>query len=244
MYPFNNPALWLSTDRTGRSMAIEAATHQNTPFSDAGELVFTSTDPCERCSIPLDWISPLACQWLDVTSTIYAEAQMLLLAGLVHEWLATYLDKGKCGLLPTKKLLEKRASLKHRIEVFIPLRGTSNIEEEAMYECCRWASLILLAVEKFKVPIHVAAKHVQIQPRLVRRLRMTDLSNLWGIRKGLLFWVAALCHFATAGQCFPLIFTTLLARLAQDIAMSDCYSEIAIKPLKRLRQFEILCCRL
>jgi hypothetical protein len=118
----------------------------------------------------------------------------------------------------------------------------STIEAEAMYECCRWGSLVLLAMEQLSVPIHVAAKHVRIQPRLVRRLRMTDLSNLWGVRRGLLFWVVTICHFATAKQCFPLLCTALLARFSQEIAMRECCAEIGIKPLRRLKQLESLCC--
>ena len=146
-------------------------------------------------------------------------------------------------MAPKYNAQEERLNLRERIECFLPIPGTSNLEAEAMYESCRWASLMLLEVEKLSVPIYVAAKHVQIRPRLIKRLRMTDLSNLWGIRKGLLFWVAAICHFATAGQCFPLLTTTVFARFAPQMAMLDCCSDVAIKPLRRLKQFESLCCR-
>ena len=167
---------------------------------------------------------------------------MLLLVGLMHGWLATFLHGDSRRTISTNELLEERARLRQRIEHFVPISKASNTEAEAMYECCRWASLILLAVERLSIPIHVAAKHVTINPRLIRRLRMTNLSNLWGIHKGLLFWVAATCQFSTAGQCFPLLCTALFARFIQEIALSDSCSEIAIKPLKRLKQFESLCC--
>lgn len=108
---------------------------------------------------------------------------------------------------------------------------------------CRWASLMPLAVEKLRISIHVAAKHVRIRPRLIKRLRTTDLSNLWDARKGLLFWVVAICYSATAGQCFPLLTRTVFARFTPQMAMSDCCSEIAIKPLRRLKLFESSCCR-
>jgi hypothetical protein len=167
---------------------------------------------------------------------------MLRLARLTHRWLATFLDGDSQIQVPTEELLEERRRLRQEIDAFLPVARTSNSEMEAMYECCRWASFVLLTVEKFSVPIYIAAKQVRIHPRLIRRLRMTDLSNLWGPRRGLLFWVAAVCDFATAGQCFPLLCTALLARLAQEIAMLDCCSEVAIKPLKRLKYFESLCC--
>jgi len=100
----------------------------------------------------------------------------------------------------------------------------------------------LLAVEKRNRPIHVIAKEIRLHPRLVRRLRMTNLTGLWGNRRGLLFWVTAVCHFATAGQCFPLMCTTIFARISQELAMSEWCEELAVKPLRRLKEFERLCC--
>ena len=193
--------------------------------------------------MPPQWYSPLTCQWLQETSASYIETQMLLLVGLVHSWLATYFDGDSYEVAPDNDAREERVSLRDRIERFPPISGASNVESEAMYESCRWASLTLLSVEKLSIPIHVAAKRVRIKPRLIRRLRTTDLSSLWGKRKGLLFWVAAVCHCSTAGQCFPMLTTTLFARFASQIAVSECCSEIAVKPLKRLKLFESLCCR-
>lgn len=221
-------------------MAMESADHLNTPLADIGAL-FPATGPCCNCYVPDQWISPLTCQRSDETSATHSESQMLLLVGFVHRWLATFLDRDGHILLQTGKLLEERASLRERIERFEPAAKSSSSEADAMYDCCRWASLILLAVQKHRMPIHIAAKHVQLKPRLVRRLRMTDLINLWGSHKGLLFWVAATCQFSTARQCFPLLCTTLFARLFQDIAMSGSCTEIAIKPLRKLKQFESLC---
>ena len=223
-------------------MAIEAADHLYTPF-DRVEDLFPPTNPCGSCSIPPQWRSPLTCQWLQEISTSHVETQMLLLAELTHRWLATFFDRDSCEVAPNRKAQEQLANLRERIERFSPTAGASNTEAEAMYESCRWASLMLLTVEKLSVPIHVAAKYVRIKPRLIKRLRMTDLSNLWRNRKGLLFWVAAVCHFATGGQCFPLLTTTVFARFAPQMAMLDCCSEIAIKPLRRLKLFESLCCR-
>ena len=221
------------------SVAIEAANHSNTLLVDV-ENLFPVTASCENCFTPVDWISPLTCHWVYNHSNL--EPQVLLLAGLMHRWLATFLDRDIHKLVPTGSLLEERASLRQQIEAFESVAGASNSEAGAMYESCRWASLVLLAVEKQSIPIHVAAKCVRIRPRLVRRLRMTDLSGLWGTHRGLLFWVTAVCYFATAGQCFPLICTTLFARFTQEIAMSSSCSEIAIKPLRRLKTFESLCC--
>ena len=167
---------------------------------------------------------------------------MLLLARLMHRWLVTFLDVECHQVLPTETLLDERAMLRQQVERFEPVSATSHSESDAMYESCRWASLVLLAVEEKGIPIQLAAKHhVRIRPRLVRRLRMTNLTDLWGPHRGLLFWVTAVCYFATAGQCFPLICTTLFARFTQEFAMSPYCFEIAIKPLKRLKTFENLC---
>jgi hypothetical protein len=223
-------------------MAIDSAIYSNNTSADIGNL-FPDTMSGGYRSIPVQWNSPLTFQWLGQTSVKHIESEMLLLAGFMHRWLATFLDGDNCELVPTKEILEDRASIRQMIENFVPGARPSAIEAEAMYDCCRWASLILLKVENLNIPIHVAARHVRIKPRLVRLLRMTDLSNLWGIHKGLLFWVAATCHFSTAGQCFPLLCTTVLAQFAQEMAMSECSSEIAIVPLRRLKQFEKLCCR-
>jgi hypothetical protein len=242
MHPSSTP---LQSDylltATCSSTAIEAAEYLHTPLNDV-ESLFPATDPCGSCSVPPQWRSPLTCQWFHETSTSHVETQMLLLARLMHSWLATFFDQDSREVAPKYNAQEERAYLRESIEHLLPIAETSNIEVEAMYESCRWASLTLLAVEKLSIPIHVAAKRVRIQPRLIRRLRMTDLSNLWGIRKGLLFWVAAVCHFSTAGQCFPMLTTTLFARFVPQMAMLDCCSEIAIKPLRRLKLFESLCC--
>ena len=223
-------------------MAIDAAEHLHTPFLEVEDL-FPPTAQCGNCTIPEQWASPLTCRWLYTTTASHIETQMLLLTGLIHRWLGTFLDAEGHVQVLTKELLEDQASLRERIEDFVPMTKTSHTEAGAMYECCRWAGLILLAVERQRIPIHVAARYVRIKPRLIKCLRMTDLSNLWGLRRGLLFWVAATCHFATAGQCFPLLSTTLFARFVHDIAMSDSCSDIAIKPLRRLKQFESFCCR-
>ena len=221
-------------------MAIEATSGPITRLADVEDL-FPAVNPCENCFIPHPWTSPLTCLWLHASTTTPPETPMLLLVHLVHRWLTTLLDRNGQGILPSAKLLEERRNLRRRIELFEPAPRDSN-EAEAMYECCRWASLILLTTEELSIPMCVAAKIVRIQPRLVTRLRTTNLSNFWGAHKGLLLWVVAICHVVTVNQCFPLLSTAMMARFAQEMAMSEYCSEIAIKPLKRLKQFESLCC--
>lgn len=223
------------------SMAIESAIYEAAPLVD-GEDILQEIDRSEDNSIIAQWSSPITCQWLDEIPTVYREKQMLLLADFTYKWLATFLDRDSNRLESTKELLEMRASLRQRIEGFMPVARNSYVEAEAKYECCRWASLVLLKVDKLAIPIYVAARHVRISPRLTQCLRMTDLPQLWGLHKGLLFWVTAVCHFATVGRCFSVLCTALLARFTQEFAMSEYCSEIAIKPLRRLKQFESLCC--
>ena len=225
----------------GRLEATEAGNHLHTTFEDLGDL-FPAIDPCNDCSLPAQWTSPLTCRWFDETPRTHLEAQMLLLPHLTHRWFATFLDGDGHRPITTNELLEERAGLRQEIEQFEPISTMTNLETEAMYESCRWASLILLSVEKLCIPINVAQNHVPNDPRLIARLRKTDLTDLWGCHKGLLFYVVAICHFSSAGKCLPLLGTTLFARFSQELAMSDCCFEIAIKPLRRLKQFEILCC--
>ena len=167
---------------------------------------------------------------------------MLQLASLVHRWLATFLDCDSQRVVATTEVLDERSRLRQTIELFVPAAATSTSESAAMYECCRWASMIMLAVEKLGRPIHVTAKQIRLRPRLCRRLHQTNLTALWGKYKGLLFWVTAVCHFATAGQCFPLMGTALFAQISQELAMSELCEKLAIKPLKRLKGFERMCC--
>jgi hypothetical protein len=243
MYSMRFPGSWSMSDHTASSIAIEADSHRDTLFADVDDL-FPATGLCGNCSVPAHWMSPLTCKWRDRPSEIAAETKMLRLAGLTSRWLATFLDRDGREIAPTKELLDERASLRQTMECFVPAGKTSNCESDAMYESCRWASTVMLTVEKRSIPVHVAAKLVGIRPRLVKRLRTTDLTNLWGVHRGLLFWVVAMCHYATAGQCFPLLGTTILAQITQEMAMLDCCPEISIKPLRRLKMFESLCCRL
>ena len=222
-------------------MGVDAAHCPNTPLADV-EKLFPTTRPCENCPIPPAWASPLTCKWVDNASTTQSGTQMLLLAGLMHRWLATFLDGDSHEMVATKPLLEERANLRQQIESFKPVAQTSTSEADSMYESCRWASLVLLAVGKQSIPIHIAGKQERLRPRLAKRLRMTDLSSLWGSHRGLLLWVMAVCYFVTAGKCFPLMCTTIWTRLGHEMAMSPYCSEIAIKQLKRLKTFESICC--
>jgi hypothetical protein len=188
-------------------------------------------------------MSPITHQQADKTPTTHIEIQLLLLASLVHKWFSTFLDKDNARLVPTDEILQERAALHQRIARFEPSTEGSGTETEIIYECCRRVGLILLAVAERKIPIHAAAKHVENKPSITKLLRMTDLSGLWGDRKGLLFWVAATLQFATARQCFPLLSTTLLAPLVQELSMSIACAEAAVGCLKRLKTFESLCCR-
>lgn len=187
-------------------------------------------------------MSPITHQQVDKTPTTRIEIQLLLFISLLHKWFSTFLDKDNAVLAPTDEILQERAALRQRIESFAP--ATENVinENEIIYECCRRVGLVCLAAADRKIPIHVAAKLVENKPSITKLLRMTDLPGLWGNRKGLLFWVAATLQFATARQCFPLLSTTLLAPLVQELSMSVACAQAAVNSLKRLKTFESLCC--
>jgi hypothetical protein len=192
-------------------------------------------------------MSPLTCQiWSNTPATsTAAEKRMMHLAGLTHRWLATFFDEDGYDIKAMSvNSFNQQQSLRCSIEqlTYDETSGLHHSESEAMYESCRWASKVLLTVEQQHVPIYVAAQQVQIQPRLRRRLYMTDLSNLWEDRKGLLFWVVAVCHFAVIGRCYALLTTTLFTAFTHHMALSEYCDEIALQPLRRLKLFENHCC--
>jgi hypothetical protein len=170
---------------------------------------------------------------------------MIHLAGLTHRWLATFFDEDGYNIKATSSDSHiQQQRLRRSIEQMICVE-TNDLhlsESEAMYESCRWASKVLLTVEQQQLPIYAAAQCVQIQPRLRRRLYMTDLPNLWEERKGLLFWVVAVCHFAVVGRCYALLTTTLFTAFTHHMALSEYCDEIALQPLRRLKLFESHCC--
>lgn len=229
------------SNKISRSIALEATDHLYTPLEDVDKL-FPTISSYQQCAIPDEWTSPITHQQADTIPTTRIEAQLLLFTNLVHMWLSTFLDKENAMSALTDEILQKRAAIRQRIESFEPATENGSSDTEIIYECCRRAGLILLAVAERKMPFHVAAKHVENKPSITKLLRMTDLPGLWGNRKGLLFWVAATLQFATARQCFPLLSTTLLAHLVQELSMSTACAEAAVNSLKRLKMFESLCC--
>lgn len=231
----------MSFNRVYRSIALEATDHLYTPLKDV-EKLFPAIGSYQQYAIPEEWTSPITHQQAEKSPATYIEAQMLLLTSLTHKWLSTFLDKDNAVLALTDEVLQERAALRQRIESFEPATENGSSEAELIYECCRRVSLILLDVAKRNIPIHAAAKHVENRPKITKLLRMTNLPRLWGNHKGLLFWVAATVQFATARQCFPLLSTTLLAPLVQQLSMSKECAEAAINSLKRLKRFESLCC--
>ena len=222
-----------------------AATEAGCICTKSNELsdLFLATHRHAEPMLPYCWISPLTRIWVEKSSPIHFEARMLLLTGLSRRWLATFLDADGHQVVTTASSLKERARLRQNLERFGTVSKDSGSEAGAMYESCRWASLILLSMEKQKIPLHIAPKVVQDKPRVIAHLRKTNLSDLWGSHKGLLLWVIAVCHFSSAGKCLPLLCTTLFARISQELAMSDCFVEAAINPLRRLRQFEKICCQ-
>ncbi|KAL7933081.1 hypothetical protein V8C35DRAFT_327860 [Trichoderma chlorosporum] len=239
--PVNPSIHWLSFNKIVRTNAVEATSHLYSSPSEI-EQQFPVTDLCQGCAVSAHWTSPFSCEWVETTPAADIESQMLLLAGLVHKWLATFFDGNHAVLALTDELLQKRINFRKAIENFAPATMNSNVKEEAMYECCRHVTSVLLASERQRISIHIAAKHLQLRPKITKLFPQTDLTNLWGRHRGLLFWVAVTYQCATASQCFPFLCTALLARLSQELSMSRICAEITVKSLKRLKFFESLCC--
>jgi hypothetical protein len=214
---------------------------------DDGSLCFaTSTAPRQTpCSDHMDssdcWRSPLTMRWLDKHARTCLESPVAALGRLMHSWMATFLDQTNKGIRPTENGLRKRFNTRHEIEHFIGVVVPVTNNETAMLACCQWATSVMLEVDQCSIPIWKAAQLRRIQPRLVSCLRMTDLTSLWGDRRGMLFWVVAVCHCATTGHCFPLLTTALQARFAHVMALSEEFHAEGMISLRRLHLFERLC---
>ena len=102
---------------------------------------------------------------------------MLSLTGLTHSRVATFFSEESYNTTPTPSTLEKRVRLRESLSRFPPIIKTS-ITTEAMYAPCRWAGLMMLAVESLHILIHLAVQHVRIQPRLIKRLHTTNLAKI------------------------------------------------------------------
>jgi hypothetical protein len=193
-------------------------------------------DPCMRI-----WKSPLSIRWHDIHARTCLETPIAALGRLMHSWVATFLDETNREVDPTEMVLRRRLDLRGEIEHFIGVVVPVKNAETAMLACCQWATSIMLKVDRHSIPISKAAQMTRMRPRLVGCLRLTNLSNMWDDRRGMLFWVAAICHRATAGQCFPLLTTALQARFAHVMALSERYHAIGITSLTRLYLFERRC---
>ncbi|GAM91173.1 hypothetical protein ANO11243_092200 [Dothideomycetidae sp. 11243] len=187
------------------------------------------------------WTSPLTQQWTRDAATSARNPLIVLLSDHVHQWLMTFLDTDSRVVARTCAILAKRKELRVIIEVFLRQAQPTDTPCAAMYACCHWAATVMLKMEEDKTTIAAAALKVRIQPRLTRRLRMTNLDTLWDEYKGLLFWVTALCHEATLRHCFPLLTTAISTHFVHDMAMASYGWDVGVKPLNMLRTFEKLC---
>lgn len=188
------------------------------------------------------WTSPLTTRWHGRHAGTCLETPMGALGRMLHGWVATFLDRDNKEIDPTDALLQRRLYLRRKIEHFIGVPIPVTNAETAMLACCQWATSIMLKVDQYGISIRKAAQDTTMRPRLVSCLRMTNLSSLWDVNRGMLFWVVSVCHCATTGQCFPLLTTALQARFAHLMALSEQYRAIAITPLTRLHLFERRCC--
>jgi hypothetical protein len=188
------------------------------------------------------WMSPMTTWWLDQQARTCLETPERALGRMLWSWVATFLleDGQPCPV--TSEVLEKRQCLRREIEHFIGVKIQVKNAQTAMLACCQWAATIMLKVDRHRMSISDAAFDTPIKPRLVTCLRMTDLSSLWDSNRGMLFWVVTICHRATAGRCFPLLSSALLARFAHESALSEHYHDVALIPLSRLDTFESLSC--
>lgn len=231
-----------------------ANSHRTTFFDDGNLYDISSPDP-ELTQKPYGigdsedddpstrrWVSPLTTQWHDRYAKTCLESPVEALGRMLHSWIATFLDKNNNEVDLSAAVSDRRHLLRRKIEHFVGVTISVTNAETAMLACCQWATLIMLKVDQYGMPIWKAARDTAMRPRLVSCLRMTNLGSLWDGKAGILFWVVAVCHCATTGQCFPLLTTALQARFAHIMALSERYHAIGITPLTRLYRFERLCC--
>ncbi|KAK5054545.1 hypothetical protein LTR84_001436 [Exophiala bonariae] len=113
------------------SMALDAASYQNTPSARITDL-FPPTGSCDDCPIPDAWASPLTSKSVTGTSTAPVETKTLVLAYTVQRWLSTFFHGSAHISVPTKHVLQDRRELRKNIENFEPVSATSTPELEAI----------------------------------------------------------------------------------------------------------------
>lgn len=220
-------------------MIFEARDAAHNSFSE----VIANTEICDEKPLNLDsWASPLTTQLIDDAHCfIITEPPITALPRLIRAWISTFLDHNDLSVQPAPTILHKRLELRHSLESFVLHSDPIVTSETAVFACCWWAASVMLNAEKSQISLADSADRIHMQPRLTKCLRATDLANLWGARKGLLFWVVSVCHVVTTDRCLPLLTTALYAHFAHEMALDLSLCRAGVLQLRKLRAFDKLC---
>jgi hypothetical protein len=189
------------------------------------------------------WYSPLYCPsgtYVGAkTPRNSTEALTAELSRNVQGWLGTF--EGDVDESGEESMLPFRQHCRQAIQLFQPYAGSSVSESGCIYECCRLVAHLMLRAEALQCSLREAAQGMTYLAEIDNALQKTDLFDLWGSQIGLLYWVLLVSCASVAGGSFNLNPTTVLLNfLIGKIATSDCHVEVGLRPLQKLKRFNLI----
>lgn len=193
-----------------------------------------------KCAVDPAWYSPIYCPFGIYTgprsSYNVVEKHLLILVQGVQNWLITFIFPRRRDILGERyqRLQELQALLANGS----PVNQPSLHQTLPIYNACRLTAKVMLEVEARQLSLCYAAEIIPDALMLPELLRQTDFTNLWGDFKGLLYWVATICHITAPRKHCRLTSTTILAHVTHSVSISNCAIEAVVGPIQTLLKFE------
>lgn len=189
------------------------------------------------------WNSPLYCPGGKYTPVRAArnvvESHLHSLVQSAQDWLAisSFGDPSNPAQLKERRLKQESLQALLTNDPVSKQPGFHNCDALSIYKACTLTTRIMLHAEARNLPLSYIADTIPEASELSALLRKTDLTNLWGDYKGLLYWVTIICHVTAPRNQFRLTSTTVLAHSSQVFATSHCLLDAALAPLQMLLRF-------
>lgn len=193
-----------------------------------------------KCAVDPAWFSPIYCPFGIYTgprsSCNTVEKHLVILVKGVQNWLITFINPKRGDILGQRyqRLQELQALLANESPIYQP----SSHQTLPIYNACRLTAKVMLEVEARHISLCYAAEMIPEALMLPELLRQTDFTNLWGDFKGLLYWVATICHITAPRKHCRLTSTTILAHVTHSVSISNCAIEAVVGPIQTLLKFE------
>lgn len=196
--------------------------------------LFSAPCPADAC-----WSSPIFGSSTSLQSrpeNTQLQSRCLELAVAVRDWFKQY--KKSRRRMPNeldfvRGRLEHKLSARYQIESF-----GGSIEAFAVYDSCYIAASLMTEASDRSCSLAAAAAFVPRAAELPSILKRTDLIHLWGELRGMLYWVALICHIISRRSRGRKISTFILAHFTQVFASSsDIPIAAALTPIKELLEY-------